>query len=83
MSMETRVQSALEDGASSLGGAVTEKLHDVQDATGTYYEKGVARARELESVVQSYVRGKPIQSLLIATGISLGAGLLIGTLIKK
>lgn len=83
MSTENRIQSALVDGAPALAESMKEKLHDVQEATGEYFEKGVAKARELESSVESYVRGKPIQSLLLATGISLGLGLLIGALIKK
>lgn len=81
--MNSKAQSALEEGATALGEAVREKLHDVQEATGEYYEKGVAKARELESVIESYVRGKPIQSVLIAAGVFLGAGLLIGALVKK
>lgn len=48
-----------------------------------YYDEGVAKAREVESIVESYIGGKRIQSLLIAAGISLGAGLLIGALTKK
>jgi len=83
MATESRIQNALVEGAASLGESMQEKLHDVQEATGEYFEKGVAKARELESSVESYVRGKPLQSLLLATGISLGLGLLIGALIKK
>ena len=50
---------------------------------GEYSDKGVAKAREIESLAESYIGGKRIQSLLIAAGISLGAGLLIGALTKK
>ena len=68
---------------SALGGAAMDKLHEVQEAAAGICEKGLAEARDLESKVEHYVSRRPISSLLIAAGVALGAGLLIGTLIKR
>lgn len=68
---------------SAMGEAAMNRLNQVEEAAGEYYDKGVSKAKELEANLESYVREKPIQSLLIATAVSLGAGLLIGALLKR
>jgi ElaB/YqjD/DUF883 family membrane-anchored ribosome-binding protein len=81
MSMETKVEEMKSEGA--LDGGAMNKLHEVQEAAAGFYEKGLEEARELESKVERYVSRRPMSSLLIAAGVALGAGLLIGTLIKR
>lgn len=77
------LQDEITERAASLGEAAKNKLHEVQETAEELYEKGMMKARELESSLESYIRERPIQALLIATGISLGAGLCIGALIKR
>jgi len=81
MSKEARVEEMKND--SSLDGGAMNKLHEVQEAAAGFCEKGLVEARDLESKVEQYVSRRPMSSLLIASGVALGAGLLIGTLIKR
>jgi ElaB/YqjD/DUF883 family membrane-anchored ribosome-binding protein len=82
MSMEARIDELKREGG-MLGEAAMDKVHEVRDAAAGLCEKGLSEAHELESRVERYVSRKPISSLLIAAGVALGAGLLIGALIKS
>lgn len=48
-------------------------------AAGEYWQQGSERAREFEHDVESYIRQKPIQSVLIAVGV----GVVLGALLKR
>ena len=82
MSTESKIED-LKSVGSRIGEAAMDKVHDVRDAAAGLYEKGLTEAHELESKVERYVSRKPMSSLLIAAGVALGAGLLIGALIKR
>lgn len=60
-------------------GVAQEKLGDAKQKTSEYYEKGKKRASEFEDQVESYIRQKPLKSVLIAAG----AGLLVGFLLTR
>jgi ElaB/YqjD/DUF883 family membrane-anchored ribosome-binding protein len=79
MTNEDRMTTATND----ISGAIKEKAEDIKDTVGEYYERGIDKAREIEAGLENYVRDNPMRSILIAAGISLGAGLLIGALIKR
>jgi len=48
-------------------------------AAGEYWQEGTERAREFEQDVETYIRQKPIQSVLIAVGV----GVVLGALLKR
>ncbi|MDB5292673.1 MAG: hypothetical protein JWL69_3914 [Phycisphaerales bacterium] len=66
-----------------LGGqvrdAAREKYEQLSEQANQYYEQGREKAQEWEEGLESYVREKPIQSLLIAAGV----GMLLGVLWKR
>jgi ElaB/YqjD/DUF883 family membrane-anchored ribosome-binding protein len=56
-----------------------EKLGNIRQQAGEYYDQGKHRAEEWEQGIEQYVQDKPIQSLLIAAGV----GVLLGILWKR
>jgi ElaB/YqjD/DUF883 family membrane-anchored ribosome-binding protein len=58
-------------------------MEGVREGARHAYEKGVEKARELENTIENYIRERPFQSLLLVAGISLAAGLLVGTLSRR
>ncbi len=63
--------------------AAKETLGQAHEAAAEYYEEGVEQAKKLEATLEDYVKDNPIRSLLLAAGVSLGAGFLVGTLIRR
>jgi ElaB/YqjD/DUF883 family membrane-anchored ribosome-binding protein len=49
---------------------------NLSDMARTSYDEGRRKAQEMERVVETYIREKPVQSLLIAAGAGLVLGLL-------
>jgi ElaB/YqjD/DUF883 family membrane-anchored ribosome-binding protein len=75
--------SAIRDDLRDLGRltreAAQEKLGEVRQVADDYLGQGRKKAAELEDRVESYVREKPLQSVLIAAGV----GVLLGFLLRR
>ena len=54
-------------------------MHEASGKVRTLFQKGKAKAVEMEEGFEHYVQAKPIQSVLIAAG----AGLLVGYLFGR
>jgi ElaB/YqjD/DUF883 family membrane-anchored ribosome-binding protein len=59
--------------------ATREKLGGARVAASEYYDKGRAKAEQLEAELVDQIRAKPLTSVLIAAGI----GALFGALISR
>jgi ElaB/YqjD/DUF883 family membrane-anchored ribosome-binding protein len=59
------------------------KLNEIKDTVGHYYEEGVDKAKELERRMETHIQDHPLQSLLIAAGVGLLAGVLVGSLCRR
>jgi ElaB/YqjD/DUF883 family membrane-anchored ribosome-binding protein len=57
--------------------ATRERLGDARVSAADYYDKGRAKAEQVEAQVVDQIRAKPLQSILIAAGIGALFGLLI------
>jgi ElaB/YqjD/DUF883 family membrane-anchored ribosome-binding protein len=57
--------------------ATREKLGDARVTAADYYDKGRAKAEQVEAQLVDQIRAKPLQSILIAAGIGALFGLLI------
>jgi len=53
-----------------------EIVHQVGETASEYYEQGRKAVGQLEKTLEGYIREKPLQSLLIAAGVGMLAGLL-------
>jgi ElaB/YqjD/DUF883 family membrane-anchored ribosome-binding protein len=71
---ETREQ--VRQHAREIGGQAKELGHEAMDVASAYYEQGREKVREWEGTLETQLREKPIQSLLIAGGVGLLLGLL-------
>ena len=60
-----------------------DALHDMKDKLGEYYEEGKQRAIHAERSVESLIRDKPMQSVLIVAGVAAGLGLIAGCLMRR
>jgi len=74
-----QVRENIRDIGSVAKDAAREKVQDLRDQAGEYYEQGRQRVTEMEDSIETYVRDQPIKSLLMAAG----AGLLLGILWKR
>lgn len=70
------LQDKLRSVGSQMRDVAQEKTSQLRDKATEYYEHGRERAREWEQDLESYVREKPIQSVLIAAGVGLVLGFL-------
>jgi ElaB/YqjD/DUF883 family membrane-anchored ribosome-binding protein len=75
----TQVGQNLREMGTQVRDIAAEKYNDLRDQATNYYEQGRQRATEWEQGVESYVKEKPIQSVLIAAGV----GVLLGLLWKR
>ena len=57
--------------------ATREKVGDAREKASVYYDKGRAKAEQLEAQLVDQIRSKPLKSILIAAGIGALFGLLI------
>jgi ElaB/YqjD/DUF883 family membrane-anchored ribosome-binding protein len=71
-----QVSQTLRDAGAQVRDAAQEKMRDVRDHANEYYEQGRDRAMEWEQGLESYVKEKPLQSLMIAAGVGVILGLL-------
>jgi ElaB/YqjD/DUF883 family membrane-anchored ribosome-binding protein len=67
------------DTAQEVSAQVAETTRQVGETVSQYYEQGREQLNAFEHSLEENIRAKPLQSLLIATGI----GLLLGLLWKK
>ena len=51
---------------------------DLGEVARTSYDQGLRKAQDVEKAVETYIRDKPVQSLLIAAGVGLVLGALWG-----
>ena len=67
--------SAVEMGH-NISDAAREKYGEVRDQASQYYKMGRDKASELEDGVETFIKEKPVQALLIAAGVGLLVGLM-------
>jgi ElaB/YqjD/DUF883 family membrane-anchored ribosome-binding protein len=79
----TSEPQGLTGAAREVAQAAREKLNEVREAAGEYYEQGIQKARELEESLESRIRENPFRAVLIAAGVAAGAGLIIGLWIRR
>lgn len=75
----TQVGQNIRDMGAQVRDAASEKYNDLRDKAVGYYEDGRERAQEWEQSIESYVKEKPLQAVLIAAGV----GVLLGLLWKR
>ena len=63
-------------GAKDIKAAVSAKAKEIRAATQR-------KAETLGKQSEEYVRGDPIKAILIAAGMGLGAGFLVGLLVRR
>lgn len=71
---ETRDQ--VRERAQEVGGQAKELGNEAMEVASAYYEQGREKLREWEGTLETQLREKPLQSLLIAGGVGLLLGLL-------
>jgi ElaB/YqjD/DUF883 family membrane-anchored ribosome-binding protein len=63
-------------GAKDIKAAVSAKAEEIRTAAQT-------KAETLGKQLEEYVKGDPIKAILIAVGMGLGAGFLVGLLVRR
>jgi ElaB/YqjD/DUF883 family membrane-anchored ribosome-binding protein len=61
---------------SQVSDAAREKYEDLRSRASDYFEQGKEKAQEWEEDVESYIKSRPIQALLIAAGVGVVLGML-------
>ena len=69
----------LRDLGNQVRDTAAEHYGQLREHANDYYEKGRQRALDMEQTLEEYVQEKPIQALLIATGV----GVVLGWLWKR
>jgi ElaB/YqjD/DUF883 family membrane-anchored ribosome-binding protein len=64
------------EGAKNIKSAVSAKAEEIRTAAQT-------NAETLGKQLGEYVRGDPIKAILIAAGVGLGVGFLVGLLVRR
>lgn len=59
------------------------KVNDMREKVDEYYHQGLEKAGEAKKQLERYVQDRPMQSILIASCIALGAGFLIASLVRR
>jgi ElaB/YqjD/DUF883 family membrane-anchored ribosome-binding protein len=59
-----------------VGKAAREQYEDLRDKAADYVEQGREKVEEWEEGLESYIKEKPMQALLIAAGVGVLLGLL-------
>ncbi len=70
------MRSDFEDTVGRAKDVAQEKLQKMGETASEYYHQGLEKARGWEQGLESYVREKPVQSILIAAGVGLLFGFL-------
>jgi ElaB/YqjD/DUF883 family membrane-anchored ribosome-binding protein len=73
------VSENLRDLGGQVRDAARDKYEQLSGEARAYYDQGRDMAQEWEQGIESYVREKPLQAVLIAAGV----GLLLGALWKR
>ncbi len=73
------VSENLRDLGGQVRNAARDKYEQLSGEARAYYDQGRDMAQEWEQGIESYVREKPLQAVLIAAGV----GLLLGALWKR
>lgn len=74
-----QVGQTLKDLGQQARDTATEKYEHIREHAEDYYQQGKERVQEWEQTLESYVKEKPVQSLMIAAGV----GVVIGLLLRK
>jgi ElaB/YqjD/DUF883 family membrane-anchored ribosome-binding protein len=74
-----QVGQNLRDMGTQARDMASERYNQLRDQAQNYYDQGRQRATEWEQGVESYVKEKPLQAVLIAAGV----GVLLGLLWKR
>ena len=75
----SEMASGIRDMGTQAYDAAAEKYQSVKDSAAEYYQAGHDKAVAWEAQIESYVRERPIKSLLMAAG----AGMLLGIIWKR
>jgi ElaB/YqjD/DUF883 family membrane-anchored ribosome-binding protein len=73
----------IESKVEKIGEALKEGVQQVQERAGEFAEEGMEQAKKLQEATLDFVRERPVLSLCIVAGVSLGAGLLISSLLPR
>lgn len=63
--------------------SLAEQVGNVRERARGLYQRSRERAVELEGKFEDYVREHPVKSVLVASAIGAGVGLLVGVLVRR
>jgi ElaB/YqjD/DUF883 family membrane-anchored ribosome-binding protein len=72
----SEMASNIRDMGSQAYDAAAEKYENAKETAAEYYKSGREKAMEWESQIESYVRERPIKSLLMAAGVGVVLGMI-------
>jgi ElaB/YqjD/DUF883 family membrane-anchored ribosome-binding protein len=72
----SQVRDQARDMGTQIKEGTQEVMHQVGETAAEYYEQSRKAVGQLEKSLEGYIREKPLQSLLIAAGVGMLAGLL-------
>jgi ElaB/YqjD/DUF883 family membrane-anchored ribosome-binding protein len=72
----SKMRSDFEETVGKAKDAAQEKLHRIGETASEYYKQGLDKARDWENNFESFIKDRPITSVLIATGVGLFFGML-------
>jgi len=73
-SQAQKVKSDLQEMGSIAGDVVQENLGQVRDTASEYFERQRDEVQRVEQTLVSYIKDRPIQSILISAGVGLFFG---------
>lgn len=76
-SQAAHMAETVRDLGTKAGRAAREGVEQLRKTAGAYVEQGRDKAMDLEHTFEDQIKGKPLQSLLIAAGVGFAIGFLM------
>jgi ElaB/YqjD/DUF883 family membrane-anchored ribosome-binding protein len=73
-SQARKVTTDLQEMGSIAGEVVQENLGQIRDSASEYFERQRDEVHRVEQTLESYIKDRPYQSILIAAGVGLFVG---------
>jgi ElaB/YqjD/DUF883 family membrane-anchored ribosome-binding protein len=73
-SQAQKVTSDIHEMGSIVGDVVQENLGQIRDTASAYFEQERDEVHRVERTLESYIKDRPIQSIMIAAGVGLVVG---------
>jgi ElaB/YqjD/DUF883 family membrane-anchored ribosome-binding protein len=73
-SQAQKVTSDLQEMGSIAGDVVHENLGQIRDTASEYFERQRDEVQRVEQTLESYIKDRPFQSIIIAAGVGLFVG---------